>query len=213
MKASRSVILLTGFGPFPGTPDNLTSRLVPELARRAARRFRGHEVITEIFPTEWARAPLRLADLYARHAPRVVLHFGVSERATGFMIETSAFNGCSSTADAAGCLPSAPQVACGEAEALPTRLPADAIVAHLASLNLPVALSSDAGRYLCNTVFYRTLQHAAALPHDAIAGFIHIPTHVMQESTGSSRPFDWTVAVLGSLEIIRVCLGLAPKRR
>ncbi len=214
MPTPRPTILLTGFGPFPGIPENLTSRLVPEVAQRAARRFRGHDVVNEIFPTEWTRAPQRLSDLYERHAPKLVLHFGVSERATGFQVETMAFNRCLSLADAAGCLPSALEIDPKGSANLATRLPAEDIVARLRSLNLPAALSPDAGGYLCNSIFYRTLHHAAALPRAAVAGFIHIPPQLTQASeaqANATRPFDWNVAVLGSLEIIRVCLGLAPR--
>lgn len=211
--SGKPVILLTGFGPFPNTPVNFTSRLVPELAQRAARRFRGHEVVYEIFPTEWERAPASLAELYAAHKPKVALHFGVSERATGFAVETTAFNRCASTSDASGALPSAPQIELNGAESMPTRLPAKSIVAHLSALNIPATLSDDAGNYLCNTVFYRTLHHAAALPRTAIAGFIHVPLKLADGASAENamRPFDWNVALLGSLEIIRVCLGLAPR--
>lgn len=210
----RPAILLTGFGPFPGTPLNLTSRLVPEVALRAGRRFRGHDIVAEIFPTEWSRAPQHLAELYAAHAPKVALHFGVSERATGFAIETTAYNRCAATADASGALPSAPHIEPDGAEHLPTRLPADDIVARLHALNIPAALSPDAGRYLCNTVFYRTLHHAATLPRATVAGFIHIPPQLAgsaRDDAQATRAFDWNVALLGSIEIIRVCLGLAPK--
>jgi pyroglutamyl-peptidase len=214
MTPARPVILLTGFGPFPGRPDNLTSRLVPELAARAARRFRGHEVVADVFPTEWARAPQRLAELYAAHAPKVALHFGVSQAATGFTLETAAFNRCASMADATGSLPSAPQIEHDGADELATRLPVEDIVAHLQALNLPVARSADAGSYLCNTVFYRSLQHATVAPKGAVAGFVHIPVSLSEDTASDgpgARPFDWAVALLGSLEIIRVCLGRAPR--
>lgn len=216
MPASRPTILITGFGPFPGIPENLTSRLVPEVAQRAARRFRGHDVVSEIFPTDWTRAPQRLSDLYQQHAPKLALHFGVSERATGFQIETTAFNRCLSTADAAGCLPSALEIDPAGSASVATRLPAEDIVARLHSLNLPATLSPDAGSYLCNTIFYRTLHHAAALPRAAVAGFIHIPPQLADApgaQANATRPFDWNVALLGSMEIIRVCLGLAPRHQ
>jgi pyroglutamyl-peptidase len=214
MTPARPVILLTGFGPFPGHPENLTSRLVPELATRAARRFRGHDVVADVFPTEWVRAPERLAELYAAHAPKVALHFGVSQTATGFTLETAAFNRCASMTDATGNLPSAPQIEHDGAGELATRLPVDDIVAHLQALHLPVTRSADAGSYLCNTVFYRSLQLAAVVPKGAVAGFVHIPVSLSEDSGSerrSTRPFNWTVALLGSLEIIRVCLGRAPR--
>lgn len=214
MPAPRPTILLTGFGPFPGTPENLTSRLVPELARRATRRFRGHIIVSDVLPTEWSRAPQRLAELYALHTPKLALHFGVSERTTGFTIETTAYNRCASVADTAGCLPSAPQIELEGSDSLTTRLPASQIVARLQALNLPVTLSPDAGSYLCNSIFYRTLIHAAALPRTTVAGFIHLPSQLAERGDArhtATRPFDWNVALLGSMEILRVCLGLAPK--
>lgn len=207
MARARSVILITGFGPFPGRPENLTSRLVPELAARATRCFRAHEVIADVFPTEWTRAPQRLAELYAAHAPKLALHFGVSETATGFTLETVAVNRCRNATDAAGCLPSAPQIAADGCAEIATRLPVDVILARLHALNLPVTTSFDAGGYLCNSVFYRSLQHAVALPHAAMAGFIHIPPTLATEPTSATtRAFDWNVALLGALEIVRVCL-------
>ena len=213
MATRRSIILLTGFGPFPGTPENLSARLVPELAQRAARRFRGHEVVSEILPTEWTRAPQRLSELYTKLHPKLALHFGVSERASGFVIETLAVNRCASTADAAGCLPHSDLIDEAGLETASTRLPAERIVARLSALGLPASLSTDAGHYLCNTIFYRALQQAVSDPaKPTIAGFVHIPTELAASASAENgvRPFDSEVALTGSLEIIRVCLGLPP---
>lgn len=209
MARARPVILLTGFGPFPGRPENLTSRLVPELAAKVARRFRAHEVVAEVLPTEWERAPQRLAELYAEHAPKVALHFGVSDKAAGFTVETLATNRCLDTSDAAGRMPSAAHITRDGCAEIATRLPVEAIVARLRAKRLPVTCSADAGGYLCNTVFYRSLEHAAALPRAAIAGFVHVPVTLASatgEESTAHRPFDWQVALLGSLEIISICL-------
>jgi pyroglutamyl-peptidase len=213
MPAPRPVILLTGFGAFPGIPDNLSARFVPQLAERAARRYRAHHVVSDVLATEWTAAPRRLAELYARHAPKLALHFGVSSAATGFVIETIAINGCAPSPDAAGCLPPASLIEPHGAASVPTGLPAEAIVRDLSSHGIPATVSADAGQYLCNTVFYRALQHAAAAPgRTPITGFIHLPASFARSGTAPSGPpaFTLPVALAGAMRIIRVCLASVP---
>lgn len=211
MSRSASTILLTGFGPFPGTPENLTARFVPQLAERASRRYRVHRIVAETFPTEWSAAPQRLAELYQELRPQLALHFGVSDRAAGFVIETTAVNACASSIDAAGCLPATNVIDETGHQTSPTGLPAAEIAARLTALHIPVSLSDDAGHYLCNTIFYRALQHASAAPgRRTMAGFIHLPARFKDASAkdaGGGQVFDLTMAMRGAMEIIRVCLG------
>ena len=75
---SHASILLTGFGAFPGIPDNATARLVPVLAGAARTAFPDHCVHAEILKTEWADAPARVEQLLAEHRPDLALHFGVA---------------------------------------------------------------------------------------------------------------------------------------
>ncbi len=48
--------------------------------------------MARVLPTEWGLAPEHLEALYGRERPRVALHFGVSQRAQGLVIETVAQN-------------------------------------------------------------------------------------------------------------------------
>ena len=85
-RQERPVILLTGFGPFPGVPANATTILVPRIAEAARRAFAGSVIVSHIVPTEWG-AGLDVVDgLYRDLRPEIALHFGVSSRATGFEI-------------------------------------------------------------------------------------------------------------------------------
>ena len=45
-------VLITGFGPFPGVPDNATARLVPLLAGALKERWPHLDVIAEGIETE-----------------------------------------------------------------------------------------------------------------------------------------------------------------
>jgi pyroglutamyl-peptidase len=206
----RATILLTGFGPFPGVPDNASALLVPKLAHLVARRFRAHRVVARILPTEWEAVPDRLAAHYARERPCLGLHFGVSERASGFVIETLARNVRDALPDAAGAMPRAACVVEKGPECLTTNLPTEEIVARLGALGLPACLSNDAGAYLCNTALYTALALADEGPRTPAIGFVHIPVSLERRGNGKpvrGRRLDWEGALAGGLEIIRACLG------
>jgi len=206
----RSTILLTGFGPFPGVPENASAILVPKLAHLVARRFHAHRVVARILPVEWDAAPDRLAAHYARERPHLALHFGVSERASGFVIETLARNVRSAVPDAAGAMPRATCIIEKGPESLLSNLPAEEIVMRLGALGIPAHISNDAGTYLCNAALYTALGLAADGRAAPAVGFVHIP--VSLERRGAERPsrgrsLDWEGALAGGLEIIRTCLG------
>ena len=105
MSALHSTILLTGFGPFPGVPENMSAVLVERLAAVAQRKFPKHHIVSDVLPAEWVAAPKRLARLYTREQPHLALHFGVSKRAKGFVIETQGRNECRNAPDARGARP------------------------------------------------------------------------------------------------------------
>src|SRR5687767_3213456 len=71
-------LLVTGFGPFPGAPENPTDPLVRALAQAPAERFRATAFRAVVLPTEYRRSWSILSRLYAGYAPDVVVHFGLS---------------------------------------------------------------------------------------------------------------------------------------
>ena len=62
---ARPIVLLTGFGPFPGVPENATAVLVPRLAKAARELFPTYDFVAEILPTEWTAAPQK-AGIFSR---------------------------------------------------------------------------------------------------------------------------------------------------
>ena len=97
MPADRPVILLTGFGPFPGVAANATSLLVPRIGLAARHAFPGVAIVSHILPTEWDAGLHVVRELYANLRPEIALHFGVSGRARGFEIEARGRNHCNPT--------------------------------------------------------------------------------------------------------------------
>jgi len=214
MHPAQPLILLTGFGPFPGTPVNASARLADTLASAAARALPGFAYRSAVLPTEWHAGPALLEDLLAQCRPALALHFGVSSRARGFEIETRGLNVCRHAVDARGAHADSARLVLGGQEALPASIPARLIVERLRRRGLPASLSRDAGGYLCNAVLYRSLliaRDAAAKPR---VGFVHIPAGLLVDRPGARRaataansPLSWEDAVTGGLEILASALG------
>src|SRR5688500_11512944 len=155
---AASTILITGVGPFPGVADNVSGRLALRLAEERAHT--GCPIEAHILPTEWEEVARRFPALLEDLNPRLVLHLGVARRARGFRIERRAENATEAKLDASGRLPPSPTIyECGHA-ALTTRLPAAPLVQSLRDQGLPAAGSNHCGNYLCNFLFYRSLDWA-----------------------------------------------------
>lgn len=217
MHPHRPVILVTGFGPFPGAPRNASSLLAEALAAAAVRCLPAYKVRAAALPTEWEAAPRRLSELIDEHDPVAAIHFGISRRAQGFVVEMRARNLAARVCDARGAYPPAPCVMTGGPEEIGSTLPVNLIVDRLRRLRLPVQLSRDAGDYLCNAVLYHSLSEVRRRPAGAGTlrrGFIHIPDRLLTGERRSGRPatpskLDWEGAVAGGLAILAACTGAA----
>jgi pyroglutamyl-peptidase len=219
----RPIILLTGFGPFPGVPENVSAALVPVLGRMAMRAFPGYQLHAEILPTEWKAGPARAAALLEKLRPALVVHFGVSSRATGLTLETRAHKLFRPLCDAAGLLPSTPAAHDNAPEVLRASLPAWLAIERLRQLQIPAAFSLDAGGYLCNAVLYCSLRRARELKLSSRIGFVHLPHRLSpglplpaQHRPSISRTgyangapgwLSWQQATAGGLAVIATGLG------
>ena len=204
----RPTILLTGFGPFPTVPVNASWVVVQKLATAAARAFPGFRIHHEMLSTEWCGGTQRIVELIDTTRPVLALHFGVSSRATGFVIEARGYNERSIVADACGHTPeTADCLIAGGPDHLTASLPLSFIMQRLRAKGLPVELSRDAGRYLCNAALYHSLDTVRRHERSSRSGFIHLPAMIgARRHAGRSR-LIMQQAVDGGLEIIGACLG------
>jgi len=171
---ARLGVLLTGFGPFPGVAENPSGWLAETLAERKT----GHDADLHghVLPTEWDAVAALAPDLHASLQPHVMIHFGVSPPARGLHIERSAHNETALRHDASGRLPDTPSISPAGAARLDTTLPVTVIAAHLRAQGHAASASGSCGRYLCNYLYYRSLEWAKAQGRDAL--FVHVPlTH------------------------------------
>jgi pyroglutamyl-peptidase len=166
------IILVTGFGPFPGAPFNPTMAL----ATRLARARLGHvKVIAHVFPTNYAAIDYDLPKLIARYRPDALLMFGLATKARTLRIETRARNALSLLADASGIIPRLRQIAPGRASTLALPTSSQKLLAAARATRLPAAVSNDAGDYLCNYLCWRATLAVRRTGGPRLTAFIHVP--------------------------------------
>ena len=164
-------VLLTGFGPFPGVDENPSGWLAETLAARTPQI--GSDLHSQVLPTEWSAVATLTPHLYADLQPDVMIHFGVDPRTQTLRIEHSAHNRAARRADARGALPDVSAISPHGQHRLDTGLPVNALAAHLRNQGHGANASRSCGRYLCNFLYYRSLEWAKQEGRDAL--FVHVP--------------------------------------
>lgn len=198
----RPVLLVTGFGPFPGVPFNVSAAVVDYLASRAT--CTPVALHTAVLPTHWRDGPAIAASKMREVQPDAVIHFGVSGRADGFQFETRAYNQCAKLADCAGASASGFYLRRSGPPMLRATLASSTLIRRLRLVGLPAYHSSDAGRYLCNAVLYSSLHEAESLPERdrPLVGFIHIPALPSPSDNHGASEFGWPGLRRGAVEIL-----------
>lgn len=172
---SPTRILLTGFGPFPGVPDNPSARLVEALAAAGSFAPRDCELHMQVLPTEWGAVGTLVPHLLNSLQPHVTIHFGVSQQARSLRIERSAQNRIAARVDAAGVLPARRTIHLNGPSRLDSFVHAPRLAATLRESGLPANSSSHSGSYLCNFLYYHSLFWAMSRDPATKILFVHIP--------------------------------------
>jgi pyroglutamyl-peptidase len=169
-------ILVTGFGPFPGAPVNPTGALVQHLVRFRRPALAAVRRVGHVFPTSYAILEKDFPALVRQHRPDVILMFGLASRTRHLRVETVARNILSaSLPDVTGTRPARTRLAAGGGTVLRTGAPCVRLLQSARNSRVRAALSRDAGRYLCNALYWRALEAVAQRDGPRLAVFIHVP--------------------------------------
>jgi pyroglutamyl-peptidase len=197
-------IVVQGFGPFAGRPDNPSRRLVGALAARHP------ELHCEVIDTSVRVASGAVPELVRRHRPEIWIGVGLAAGRTALGMEAVAVNLAdwgSVAADVEGVSVVRQPIAPGGPDAYLTTLPVTDVLAAWRALGVPGFLSLSAGSYLCNLSFYLAAHVAAAQGLECRVGFIHVPLTpdlVADPSREPSMAFDDALAGLeAALEACR----------
>jgi pyroglutamyl-peptidase len=196
-------LLITGFGPFPGAPYNPTVRLVRALARLRRPALADVTLAGYVFETRYTAVDRDLPALIAKHKPDTLLMFGLHGRAKTLRIETRTRNALALLPDVSG--QARRGVIAREApSARPMPTPAQRLLAAARSAQVPVTLSRDAGRYLCNYLCWRASEAAARAGGPRLVAFVHVPPVAR-----FARPRRPEKAVLTAADLLRAGEKLA----
>ena len=172
----RLRMLITGFGTFPGAPANPTSWLMAKLQDRLGSGNAGLCPTIETLAASYRSVTVRAGHLRAAFAPHIVLHFGLKIGAQGFEIESFARNHVDrARVDAAGGRPDDPRICRNAPRVLRTTAPVRTLVAALRQRGLPAGVSTDAGRYVCNALYFSALLARSGSEPPGWDLFVHVP--------------------------------------
>ncbi len=187
--ADLPCVLITGFEAFGDDPSG--QGLNPSaLAARAlhGKRIAGHRVVASVLPCVFGQSVTTLKALVLAHQPVLVVCVGQAGGRAGISIERIAVNlDDAPLPDNAGrTLRNTPVVAGGPAAYFST-LPVQAMLAALQGAGTPCELSSSAGHFVCNHVFYALMHMLAKKKSSVRGGFVHVP-YLPEQATASGAP-------------------------
>jgi pyroglutamyl-peptidase len=199
----RKRILITAFEAFDGRDKNASAEAVKALMQETIAA--NIELIVCLLPVETGTASKQMRCAIKDNQPDYVISLGEAKR-DAICIETVAYNERKFLIpDNAGLLIDGTPVEPDGPASYDTTLPFEAMLHAIDRTGVPVRLSDDAGRYLCNEVMYSTLYDVARREALIPAGFIHVP-HLPEaaiEPDYPSMPTEYVVrallAVLGVL--------------
>jgi pyroglutamyl-peptidase len=169
-------ILLTGFGPFPGAPDNPSGQIARKLAAARRPAFAGTKRIAHVFTTTYAAIDQQLPALILHHRPDAIVMFGLSARTKHVRIELQARNRLLTLLpDAEGFSPRKQTIRTPGPAFLRGRAPFARLLAAARSTRTATALSRNAGSYVCNYCYWRAVDSAALPERPKVIVFVHVP--------------------------------------
>lgn len=198
-------LLLTGFEPFAGASLNPSEQIVNALN---ARQIEGVELHTAVLPVVFTESSELLRHLIKLHKPNVVICLGQAEGRREISFERVAINlDDARLADNAGRVILDQPVVAGGPSAYFTTLPVKEMVAAVRAEGIAAGLSTTAGTFVCNHIFY-AMQHELAETL-VVSGFIHVPLMPEQAGEFEGLPTMWLDQQVRAIEVaIRVAAGL-----
>jgi len=174
------MVILSHFEPFGGDRIN-ASRIVAHKVAGTKSDLRVVEL-----PTVFDDAFIPLMTEIERIKPEAIIMLGQAAGRTAVTPEKVAINWKESTAaDNNGYIACGERISISGADAYFSTLPLVEIIDSLQREGLPVSLSFTAGTFVCNYLFYRTMEYLASVGKGIPAGFVHIPC-IPQQTVGKN---------------------------
>ena len=186
-------ILVTGFVPFSEHEKNISQQIIEQISLNP-----DYDEIIETCVLSVDEQGSRYTSLRIRNEPevRAVLHLGLSANSEEIRIERFARNRIMmTTPDNSGRHMEEGLIVEGGAEIIETNFPSY-LIDHILTQSDRIRLSDDAGGYVCNETYYRSLC-AALENHTPKVLFLHLPD---EDAIPLIQQTDFVISVCKALE-------------
>jgi pyroglutamyl-peptidase len=174
-RKSPKTLLLTGFEPFGDDPGALS--LNPSAAIAEAlhgQKIGDWRVAGHVLPCEFGRSARVLKTLMREYEPQAILCLGQAGGRSAISIERIAVNWDEAAlADNAGIVRTGQPILKTAPAAYFSSLPIHTMRDALLAESIPAEISSTAGHFVCNHVFFSLMHHLRG--EKIPAGFVHVP--------------------------------------
>lgn len=179
-EAEKSALIrycITGFGEFAGVSCNPSEALVNELKNTSDSSYLIDRC--DILEVSTIESQSYVENVFQScHANSICVHIGVDYKGTEIKLETAAWNNMTfRVPDQKGFQPTNECIDCELSfdSPLQSSLPIDDIVATLKQEGFQVTSSCDPGRFICNYIYYKSLNSWSSGNKPLNSIFIHIP--------------------------------------
>ncbi|KAJ8357756.1 hypothetical protein SKAU_G00205500 [Synaphobranchus kaupii] len=170
MDNGRKTVVVTGFGPFGHHTVNASWVAVKELEQLGLGPdvdLHVHEV-----PVEYQTVQSLVPSLWEQYHPQLVVHVGVSGAATAITLEKCGRNRGYKRLDNSSFCPGTHCCVEGGADCIDSVIDMETVCKRVntSGLDVSVTVSKDAGRYLCDYIYYLSLHLSSGC-----SAFVHVP--------------------------------------
>lgn len=170
-------VVISGFDHYDGVDVNPSHEVPKALAEHGVDGLDGVDLsISAVsLPVSFAKAWPILEQTIESVKPNIVIATGLKRAARGVMLERCATNLMDANKpDIDNAVPKLAPIDPSGPAAYWTRLPLRAILSQFTHDSIPATLSSDAGTFVCNSLFYNLLNWASS-QEKMLAGFVSLP--------------------------------------
>jgi pyroglutamyl-peptidase len=198
-------IILAGFNRFSDLDANPTELIIQNIAKNQDRIF----ALT--LETDYSVAGNKIRHLIRQKVPDIVICLGVSPGTSSIGLERTAVNlDDDLTPDNSGRVLIGQEIVSNGPQFYRSTLPLGQIQHALKLAGIPVYTSDDAGRYVCNHVFYLARYQIEQLGwgKKVKCGFIHVPLIAEQVKDDSIPSLPFRVLI----DTIELCICVSALR-
>jgi len=168
----ESIILLTGFENFSSYDINPSQLIVESLNGQI---IDGFEIKGIVLPVDFDRSIENLTQAIEEYSPIFVISFGLDAGTNKIDVEKLSIN-LKKDPKNVNIFKFLPRlIDPGSPFFRPSTLKTKEMIEDLKDANIPTKLSFFAGTYVCNSVFYQTINYIDENNLDIISGFVHVP--------------------------------------